>query len=293
MIWPCLVRSGVAQGAGAGAAGNRLSKAPFHAGRLPADQEPDPGSRDSDFSQFQTLLHRLAGIHLSPAKKAMVSGRLAKRVRHHRLRGYGDHLRLLHSGSEPQEMQIALDPLTTNETYFFREPKHFDFPRTHTSGTTPGKPVSGVRPAPAARNHTVLPCCSPIACARRREIVASDISTRVLRSYAARTMRSSVPSGYPQLSERLLPEGRRSPGRNLPDQPEPAHRIRFLQINLNEQLPQLGDFDVIFLRNVSDLFRSGRRNGSFGDCWRAASRRTPADRPLGKLLSMALSTICR
>ena len=25
------------------------------------------------------------------------------------------------------ELQVALDLLTTNETYFFREPKHFEF----------------------------------------------------------------------------------------------------------------------------------------------------------------------
>lgn len=40
---------------------------------------------DSEFTQFQGLLYRLAGISLSPAKKALVCGRLAKRIKHHRL----------------------------------------------------------------------------------------------------------------------------------------------------------------------------------------------------------------
>ena len=42
---------------------------------------------------------------------------------------FGDYFRLLVGGGQPQELQIALDLLTTNETYFFREPKHFDFLR--------------------------------------------------------------------------------------------------------------------------------------------------------------------
>jgi chemotaxis protein methyltransferase CheR len=31
-------------------------------------------------------------------------------------------------------------------------------------------------------------------------------------------------------------------------------RIRFMQINLNQRLPEIGDFDVIFLRNVMIYF---------------------------------------
>lgn len=223
-----------------------------------ADQEPDLRLADSDFSQFQTLLHRLAGIHLSPAKKAMVSGRLAKRVRHHRLRGYGDYLRLLHSGSEPQEMQIALDLLTTNETYFFREPKHFDFLRARIlPERRPGKPF---RIWSAACSSGEEPYSLAMLLADRLreapwEIVASDISTRVLErarsAHYAIERAERIPAAY--LSAFCLKGVGRQDGTFLINQ-NLRNRIRFLQINLNEQLPQLGDFDVIFLRNVMIYF---------------------------------------
>ena len=80
---------------------------------------------DHEFRQFQRFLHETAGISLSSAKKALVSGRLAKRLRDCRLDGYGDYLRLLASGNAPAEVQTAIDLLTTNQTHFFREPKHF------------------------------------------------------------------------------------------------------------------------------------------------------------------------
>ena len=35
---------------------------------------------DKEFSQFQRFIHEAAGINLSPAKKALVSGRLARRL---------------------------------------------------------------------------------------------------------------------------------------------------------------------------------------------------------------------
>lgn len=40
---------------------------------------------DSEFGRFRQLIHRIAGISLSPAKKALVAGRLAKRLKHHGL----------------------------------------------------------------------------------------------------------------------------------------------------------------------------------------------------------------
>src|SRR5579872_3598860 len=80
---------------------------------------------DQEFDKFRHFIFEAAGISLSPAKKALVSGRLAKRLHHYQLSSYGDYFRLLESGQIPSEIQLAIDLLTTNETYFFREPKHF------------------------------------------------------------------------------------------------------------------------------------------------------------------------
>ena len=59
----------------------------------------------------------------------LVAGRLARRLRQLDLDGYGSYLQRVQA--DAGERQIAVDLLTTNETYFFREPKHFDFLRSH------------------------------------------------------------------------------------------------------------------------------------------------------------------
>ena len=63
---------------------------------------------DKEFSQFQRFIYDAAGISLSAAKKALVTGRLAKRVQQHRLDNYTQYLSLLASGSAPGEVQTAL-----------------------------------------------------------------------------------------------------------------------------------------------------------------------------------------
>ena len=84
---------------------------------------------DREFQDIKAWIHQVAGINLSNQKKALVVGRLAARLKHHQLATYGDYFRLIQSGVHPAEAQIAIDRLTTNETQFFREPKHFDFLR--------------------------------------------------------------------------------------------------------------------------------------------------------------------
>jgi chemotaxis protein methyltransferase CheR len=86
-----------------------------------------PDITDREFAQFQRFIYARAGISLPDSKKALVSGRLAKRLAAHELASYSQYLRLLTDGKSPSELQTAVDLLTTNETYFFREPKHFEF----------------------------------------------------------------------------------------------------------------------------------------------------------------------
>ena len=74
-----------------------------------------------EFCDIGDLLHACAGIRLLPGKEALVMGRLDKRLRQLGLATYGEYLRLLRAPNQREELQQAVDLLTTNETYFFRE----------------------------------------------------------------------------------------------------------------------------------------------------------------------------
>ena len=94
-----------------------------------------PVLSDAEFGLLRDWVYAQAGISMSTSKKPLVMSRLLKRLNHLGLPSFGDYHRMLTNGSSRDEPQIAIDLLTTNETYFFREPKHFDFLRQRAIGT--------------------------------------------------------------------------------------------------------------------------------------------------------------
>lgn len=213
---------------------------------------------DQEFALFQQLIYRIAGISLSPAKKSLVSGRLAKRLQLYQLQSYGDYYRLLASGTRQDELQMAVDLLTTNETYFFREPRHFDFLRAeiltrHTRGQS--LRIWSAACSTGEEPYSIAMALHDALGEQPWEVLASDISQQVL----ARAQKGQ----YPLSRATLLPEGYlrkyclKGVGAqegNLMVQPQLRTRVQFAQINLNAELPRIGPFDVIFLRNVMIYF---------------------------------------
>ncbi len=213
---------------------------------------------DQEFAQFQKLIYDIAGISLAASKKPLVSGRLQKRLAHHGLSSYQEYFHVLQRQSERLELQIAVDLLTTNETYFFREEKHFEFLRTEIlSRFRPGRPfrIWSAASSSGQEAYTMAMVIADTLGDVPWEIFASDISTRVLER--ARTAQyaleqaEKIPKHY--LTQYCLKGTGAQDGTFLVDRAL-RNRIKFAQINLNQPLPQVGEFDVIFLRNVMIYF---------------------------------------
>lgn len=219
-----------------------------------------PSITDHEFSQFQKLIYNIAGINMSPIKKPLVMGRLAKRLNQHGLRSYGDYFKLLNSGSHPQELQTAVDLLTTNETYFFREPKHFDFLQRNILPSHPRAKPFRVWSAACSSGQEPYSVAMILANALGQnpwEIIASDISMRVLdkarSGHYPLEQTEHIPKEF--LSKYCLKgigsqEGTFIIDRNI------RSRINFSQINLNDPLPPVEKLDLIFLRNVMIYFNA-------------------------------------
>ena len=211
---------------------------------------------DQEFNQFQRFIYDAAGITLSPAKKALVSGRLAKRVQQCRLNSYGEYFRLLESGTASAEVQTAIDLLTTNETYFFREPKHFDLLREYAMQ----KRGQSLRVWSAASStgeeaYSIAMVLTDCMEGGAWEVIGSDISTRVL----ARARNGHYPDERtkhipPAYLRRFCLKGTGEQKGTILVERSLRERVKFQQVNLNAALPQIGIFDVIFLRNVMIYF---------------------------------------
>lgn len=214
---------------------------------------------DQEFALFQRLIYKIAGISLSDAKKVLLVGRLSRRLKEYDFATFSQYYRLLSSGDHPGEVQTMVDLLTTNETYFFREPQHFAFLRDEIirrhNASSPFR-VWSAASSSGEESYTVAMVLAENLPNTPWEIVGSDISTRVLEKAAAghysldRT--DGIPPGY--MSKYCL-KGVRSQAGTFLIAPELRQKTRFLQINLmNPVKANIGEFDVIFLRNVMIYF---------------------------------------
>ncbi len=216
---------------------------------------------DGEFGRFRQMIHRIAGISLSPAKKALVAGRLAKRLKHHGLTSYHDYFQLINQRQD--ELQVAVDLLTTNETHFFREPKHFDFLRQRVLPQhAAGRPLRlwSAASSSGQEAYSLAMLLADEMGEAAWEVFGSDISTQVLDKARSALypleQAKEIPAAY--LKAYCL-KGIGSQSGTFTLEPALRRRVSFQQINLNEKLPQVGEFDVILLRNVMIYFEAATK----------------------------------
>jgi len=210
-----------------------------------------------EFGFLTALLREHTGISLGPGKEALVAGRLDKRVRQLGLGGYGEYVALLRQRDEA-ELHQMINLLTTNETFFFREPRHFEYlQQIVVPARDPGRPlrVWSAASSTGEEAYTTAMVLAESLPPAQWEIVGSDISTRVVE-VARRAL-------YPiEAAERIPPallrkyclRGREEyEGLMTVCRPLRA-RVEFHCLNLMEDLRRLGRFDVVFLRNVMIYF---------------------------------------
>lgn len=211
-----------------------------------------------EFEYFRRLIYDHAGIALTPEKKVMVASRLAKRLDFYRLNNYLDYFRLATSADNGQEFQTLINILTTNETYFFREPKHFEFFRDQILKPWRGEEfrVWSAASSTGEEAYSLAMVMAETLGMRRWEIFASDLSTRVLASarngvYALDRLEHMDPA----LLRKYCLKGVRSQAGCFRIDKKLRERVKFDQVNLMQPLPPLiGKFEVIFLRNVLIYF---------------------------------------
>jgi chemotaxis protein methyltransferase CheR len=221
---------------------------------------PPPAISDQEFAHFQRFIFEAAGITLADSKKMLVSSRLGSRVQHHELGSFAQYFRLLKSGESPAEVQIAIDLLTTNETYFFREPRHFEFLEKQLA-SMPGRQqplrIWSAAGSTGEEAYSIAMLLEDRFQGRPWEIVASDISSRVLdRARAGHypmERARHVPKAYLQ---RFCLKGTGKLQDTLLVDRSLRSKVSFLQINLNDRLPAIGTFDFVFLRNVLIYFNT-------------------------------------
>lgn len=214
---------------------------------------------DKEFALFQAMMQRLTGVRLTPNKKAMVCGRLSKRLAARGVGSFEEYFQIINEPRNGDELQRALDLLTTHETYFFREPQHFDLlGRDLIARARPGNPFRVWSAACSTGEEAysiamvLMDCLGPDAA---WEVIGTDIAAEAVNVARAGVYGTTRLDGLPRDFMRrycLRGIGRRE-GTMLIDR-QLRSRVRFAQANLLDDLSSLGQFDVVFLRNVMIYF---------------------------------------
>jgi len=211
-----------------------------------------------EFDWIADFLYARTGIALSDGKQALVMGRLDKRLRQRGLSNYGDYFALLGRPEFEDETTIAIDLLTTNETYFFREPKHFEFLKKTVFpqyANQRGMRIWSAASSSGEEAYTIAMTLADHFSGDGWEILGTDISTRMVEK-AKRAL-------YPMLAAEKIPptmlkkyclKGKDEFEDFFLIDPVLRGRTHFRTLNLVESLPDLGSFEVIFLRNVMIYF---------------------------------------
>ncbi len=216
---------------------------------------------DKAFKCFKELIHQKAGIHMTEAKKVLIAGRLRKRLNQLHFNDYLEYYDYILSdeGIKTGELQFCIDKLTTNETYFFREPQHFDFL------------IQKVLPNLKTRNNLKIWCAASstgeepytlamilakhLGIEKNWKIWATDISTKVLKAAKIGIYKETRAEHVSQeYRHKYLLNGVRAQSDCVCVVPELREKVKYSNYNLIESPLPSETFDIIFCRNVLIYF---------------------------------------
>jgi chemotaxis protein methyltransferase CheR len=209
------------------------------------------------FDRYRELIYGASGITLGDEKVSLLEGRIRKRMSSLNVSCPDEYFELIEADLSGSELLHLLDAVSTNTTYFYREPEHFtfftDLVARHAAAGNRRMRIwcaassSGEEPYTlaiiAAEQHSKIPDL---------KVLATDISTKVLRR--------AVTGTYPVEAVERLPPWMRERGfvRNgdlYSVSPFISSHVVFKRLNLVEiPYPLQGPIDVIFCRNVMIYF---------------------------------------
>ncbi|MDF0606839.1 methyltransferase domain-containing protein [Neisseriaceae bacterium TC5R-5] len=218
-----------------------------------------PELSDADFLRFSRFIYEAAGIDLPPGKRSLVQARLGKRLRYLQLGSYGAYWRLLNEPGQEPERQRAINLLSTNETYFFREAQHFDWLRQQAlrlegHGTLR---VWSAACSTGEEPYTIaMMLADTLGLSGNWLLFASDINTKVVaQAQRAIYSKERARKTPPELWKKYFLRGQDEYQDMVRVVPQLIKRVNFSNVNLlfADAFNQ-SRFDIIFLRNVLIYF---------------------------------------
>ncbi|GAB5047000.1 CheR family methyltransferase [Thermodesulfovibrio sp. TK110] len=219
---------------------------------------------DEVFKQLRDFIYEKTGIYVPDNKKYFLENRLSRILKEKNLRNFEDYLYFLKYSANRNDIARLFDAVTTNETFFFREPQQFEvfsnnlIPQIIKENNQMGRRDIKIWSAACSTGEEAYTIAmilldKPELVSFRKEIYASDISESVLMS-ARKAMYGSysVRNVPPQYMAKYFKD---SGGIYVLSETVKS-MVKFMNINLIEEkeVKQLKGIDVVFCRNVLIYF---------------------------------------
>ena len=209
------------------------------------------------FESVTRLFQQVSGIQLTDAKRQLVIGRLQRLAAERGVASLDGYVEQVVRGDDPDEVVRLVDRLTTNETYFFREQKHFDFLAQWLAERPPAGEfrVWSAASSSGEEAYSIAMVLAEELGNKPWTITGTDLSTAMVESARRGLYPMDRARGIPDAwLRRYCMKGLAPYENQMLVSAELRARTRFLCANLMQALPDIGAFDVIFLRNVLIYF---------------------------------------
>lgn len=221
--------------------------------------------RRDDYEFLRTLVYDYSRINLGADKQELVTARVGKRLRALNLPSIGAYCDFLRQSAGNEELSNLIDVISTNHTFFFREPAHFEFLEheivPHLTASAP-RGTLRVWSAACSSGEEVYSIAILLSDLFAKmpgwewHLEATDISTRILEKARAGTYAAEALQRIPPDKLRRHFQKGHGPMDGLYRvKPALAARVRFRHLNLlGGTYPFDDPFDAIFCRNVMIYF---------------------------------------
>ncbi|MFK5913914.1 MAG: protein-glutamate O-methyltransferase [Woeseiaceae bacterium] len=219
---------------------------------------------DKEFKFISKLVGERTGIVLSDAKRQMVYGRLSRRLRQLNLTQFSDYCDLLTSGHEGELIEFT-NAITTNLTAFFRENHHFEYlkekvlPELMKNNRSSKRIRIWSAGCSSGEEPYSIAMCVREMMPRNSDwdvkILATDLdSNMVQRGKNGIYTAERVEGLTPQRMKKWVQQGKGENADKVKMSDSLRELITFKELNLMEDWPIKGPFDLMFCRNVVIYF---------------------------------------
>ena len=226
---------------------------------------PKTNLSPNEYSVVRDFLEDQAGIRLGEGKEYLVTSRLSRLVGELKLDSFSMLCETLKKGIDQRVKTAVVDAMTTNETFWFRDPAHYAALTRDVLGRQAPERVR-IWSAAASTGQEVYSIAISLQDAMRDrllpvgfryEILGTDISpTALAQAKAARYCGISAARGLRDEQRRKYFQ---ADGDCLEVLPQYRSAIQLREFNLMSPFEMLGRFDVIFCRNVLIYFSPERK----------------------------------